>query len=247
MNQKGSKLLEKKVSISGLLFAAVLTLVLVKSLSLLPERYYFGFAKSIAPYSENNFLISPPHVSPERYGEILEKHDYRDYYAYLEYDSNATEAEKKAYKSKVKEINSEIIAEGAYRFWTALFLKILPPFVCGFLCFFIWKQEAFIAAPMGASLTAFLLCWPVISLWDIAVYESWREQKYLFFLLYLAYIFLYYSTARLGCALGKLAHAVGFVKASKPELDLGKLLSNLISTGITVAITWIVTTAISKL
>ena len=123
---------------------------------------------------------------------------------------------------------------------------MLPPFLVGYFLYFVWKEDANLAVPAGAALTAFLLSWPVVILWEQAVLDVWDKQRYLFVVLYLAYIVLYYHLARLGCITSKLTLQAGFVRQSPIEIDWGKIISSLFSTGVTAGITWIVTMAIAK-
>jgi hypothetical protein len=123
---------------------------------------------------------------------------------------------------------------------------MLPPFVVGYFLFFVWKEDAMLAVPTGAALTAFLLCWPVIVLWEQAVFDVWDKQRYLFVVLYFAYIVLYYHLARLGCITSKLTLQAGLARKGSVRIDWGKIVTSLLSTGVTAGVTWVVTMAIAK-
>ena len=240
-----TRLFNAKVNLSALVVAAILVFIGVRFLTLLPEQYYFGFAKMVDPYSTSAFLVAPPSVSAEAYTELLERNDYSEFARYEELDEGG-DAQRIDDDARQLEITEQIIEAGQFNFWIALLLKMVPPFLVGYFLFFVWKEEAMLAVPTGAALTAFLLSWPVVLLWEQAVYGVWDRQRYLFIVLYLAYILLYYHLARLGCITAKLTLDAGFVRKGKIEIDWGKTISSLLSTGVTVGVTWVVTIAIAK-
>jgi hypothetical protein len=239
-----------EVNVPLLAIAVLATVLGAKVLTLLPEEYYFGFAKLVGFNGGQEFLVTPPLVERELYGEILERAGYRGYRGFVEegasLDAPPVRLSDQEREARISAINDQIAAAGLYHFWTSLALKMAPPFVVGLLMFAIVKQAATRVAPLGAGIAAFLLAWPVIALWDTVVNYGWTGQRYLFFILYVAYIALYYHLARLGCYTAGALLRVGVLKAGQVEIDLGKIVSSLISTGITVAVTWVVTTSIAR-
>lgn len=242
---RATRLFNAKVNLSALVVAALLVFIGVRFLTLLPEQYYFGFAKMVDPYGTSAFLVTPPSVSAEEYTELMERNDYSEFARYEEPEEGG-DAQRIDHDARQLEITEQIIEAGQFNFWTALLLKMVPPFLVGYFLFFVWKEDAMLAVPVGAALTAFLLCWPVVLLWDQAVYDVWGRQRYLFIVLYLAYILLYYHLARLGCIIAKLTLEAGFVRKGKIEVDWGKVISSLLSTGVTAGVTWVVTIAIAR-
>jgi len=240
-----ANLFNTKINLSALLVAAILVFICMRFLTLLPEQYYFGFAKMVDPYGTNEFLVTPPSISHDEYAELLERNSYSEFSRFEE-PIEGGETQPIDHDTQQLAITEQIIAAGQFNFWVALLLKMAPPFLVGYFLFFAWKEDAMLAVPTGAALTAFLMCWPVVLLWEQAVYGAWDKQRYLFIVLYLTYILLYYHLARLGCIISKLTLQAGFVRESKIEIDWGKTISSLFSTGVTAGITWIVTIAIAK-
>jgi len=241
----GTNLFNMQVNLFALIVTAILVFICMRFLTLLPEQYYFGFAKMVNPYGTSEFLVTPPSVSPDEYAALLERNGYNEF-ARFEEPAEGGVAQPIDRDARQLEISEQIIAAGQFNFWIAFLLKMTPPFLVGYFLFFVWKEDAILAVPTGAAFTAFLLCWPVILLWEQAVYGVWDKQRYLFIVLYLAYILLYYHLARLGCIASKLTLQAGFVRKGKIEIDWGKIVSSLLSTGVTAGITWIVTMAIAK-
>lgn len=242
---RGPNLWNTKISLSAVIVAAILVFVSVRFLTLLPDQYYFGFAKMVDPYSSSEFLVTPPSVSAEEYEALLEQNGYSEF-ARFEEQEDGGEVQPIDHDSRQLAITEKIIEAGQFHFWIALLLKMLPPFVVGYFLFFVWKDDAMLAVPTGAALTAFLLCWPVIVLWEQAVFDVWDKQRYLFIVLYLAYIVLYYHLARLGCIFSKLTLQAGLVRKGSVRIDWGKIVTSLLSTGVTAGVTWVVTMAIAK-
>jgi len=140
------------------------------------------------------------------------------------------------------DLNREITASGKFNLWIALLLKLLPPFLAGFLCYVVWKYEALIAAPIGAALVAFILCWPMIVMWENVVIDPDIDRKRnLFMGLYIAYVAMYYFVAKFGTQAARLAVDSKLVKVSGPSIDIWKLASSLVGAIITTIITLTVT------
>lgn len=239
-----------EVNVPLLAIAVLATVIGAKVLTLLPEQYYFGFAKLVGFNGGQEFLVTPPLVERERYGEILDQAGYIGYGGFVEKstdpDAPPTAVSDQERKARISAINDQITAAGRHHFWSSLALKMAPPFVVGLLMFAVVKQRATRVAPLGAGIAAFLLAWPVIALWDTVVSYGWTRQRYLFFILYVAYIALYYHLARLGSYAASALVRIGVLRAGQVEIDLGKIVSSLISTGITVAVTWVITTSIAR-
>ena len=243
-----SRFWEWEVNVPLLGIAILLTVLGAKTLTLLPEAYYFGFTKIVGWHNTSDFLVHPPVVGDQEYGAILEKYGHRGWEGFVEEgaDGSPVEIPQAEQQQRIDAINQEIKQAGQHHFWTSLALKMTPPFIVGLLMFAFLKERAITVAPLGAGIAAFLLAWPVIALWDNVVSLSWSHQRYMFFILYVAYIALYYHLGRLGCYSANFLMRTGILKASKLEVDLGKIFSSLISTAITVAITWTVTTSIAQ-
>jgi hypothetical protein len=240
-----ASMFDTKVNLPALIVATILVFLCVRLLTLLPDQYYFGFAKMVDPYGTNEFLVTPPSISHDEYAALLKRNGYGEFSHFEESTENG-EIQPIDHSARQLAITEQILAAGQFNFWTALLLKMLPPFLVSYFIYLVWKEDAMLAAPTAAALTAFLLCWPVVLLWEQAVHEAWDKQRYLFIVLYLTYILLYYHLARLGCIASKLTLQTGIAHNSKIEIDWGKTISSLLSTGVTAGITWIVTMAIAK-
>jgi len=237
-----------QVNVPLLGIAVVLTVLGAKSLTLLPDAYYFGFSRIVGIDNDSAFLVTPPVIGHEEYGEILRKNGYSAFEGFVSGEDNASPVElsEAEQERRIRAINEDIKQAGRHHFWTSLSLKMAPPFIMGLLMFVFLKERAISVAPLGAGIAAFMLAWPVIALWDNVVSLDWSHQRYMFLLLYVAYVALYYHLGRLGCYAANTLLRAGVLKASRMEVDLGKILSSLISTGITVTITWVVTTSIAQ-
>lgn len=104
----------------------------------------------------------------------------------------------------------------------AFLLKLVPPLVAGFLVALLLRPSRVEDVALGASLVAFLLCWPVVVLWNVVVAEEFRSLWPNMFALYAAYIAAYFFLAKLGTLVGlrlamrgQLGHLAGYVDWNK--------------------------------
>lgn len=298
----------QQVNISALFFALLLTFFFVKLLSLLPEKYYFSFAKVVDASSTSAFIVEAPGVSLDRYCEILRKKDFIKGAKYeyvadggngpecnvikpepvntsppenpanqtmenqtpdqapdLAQDSTqstvpqATESqaqnpvpEEEREEPEVseesdftpeqqEEISVTIRQDGQYFFWLALALKMLPAFVAGFVTYLVFKEDSFLAAPLGIAILAFLLCWPVIALWNSVASADFTGQKNLFFALYASYVAMYYALARLGALSAEVSQKYSLIKTGGWELDVGKVVSTFVASSLTTGLMYLMT------
>ncbi|WP_298441920.1 hypothetical protein [uncultured Ferrimonas sp.] len=242
---KLGKLFALQVNLSGLFTALATTVILMQLLTLLPAQYYFGFAKLVDSDS-SPFLISPPYVESEPYQQLLQEKGISAWGGGMDKNGEWIELGEAPTAERIKQLNNAIVEQGQPRFWSSLLLKGLPPLLAGFLLYFLWREQAHIAVPVGAGLAALSHSWPVILLWDWVVSAAWSQQQSLFMVLYMLYVLLYFHLARLGVMLAEFCLEKGLIKNSQFQIDLGKTMSSLVTTGITVGITWFVTTAIAR-
>ncbi len=211
--------LKYEVNLVQVGLSVVFVLLLTKALAFLPGVYYFSFTKAIGEDDVNPFLIQPKSVSLEKYHKYIKEAAAKSSNESVDeinpYDVDINTEEQKVVEKKIQ-------SEPEYKCTAALFFKLLPPFTVGFISIFFFQQSAYKSIPVGAALTAFILCWPVILLWDkIAPGTSYEDNKNLFIILYVTYIALYYHAAKFGCALAGKCHQ-RLVDNSTFKLEWGK-------------------------
>lgn len=124
----------------------------------------------------------------------------------------------------------------------AFLLKLLPPLAAGFLVAAILRSDRAADVGLGAALVAFLLCWPVVLLWNVVVAQEFRSSWPIVFALYASYILAYYFLAKLGAQLGLNAAASRLPEAMARSVDWTKVFSttatSLVTSAIVAILTW---------
>lgn len=123
----------------------------------------------------------------------------------------------------------------------AFILKLLPPLVAGFFVSVILRPQTPSDVALGAAVVAFLLCWPVIVLWNVVVAEQFRSTWLIMFGLYAAYVFAYYFLAKLGAQLGLKFAFRGTPGALAEYVDWNKVLSTTATSLVTSAVVALLT------
>jgi hypothetical protein len=139
-------------------------------------------------------------------------------------------------------VRGAIMTGDRYLFWPALLLKLVPPFLAGFMTGLFWRERAIFDAPVAAGVVAFLFCWPVIVLWDNVVATEWNDKRGLFYGMYVAYVLSYYFVCKLGAQLALKAAAVNLPEAVTMQIEWNKILATCLTTFLTsaatAALTW---------
>lgn len=94
------------------------------------------------------------------------------------------------------EVFKEINSFSWNNYILSVLIRMAPVFCLGF-CFGILLGRTEVASiGMAGGLAAFLLCWPLVVMWDVVVVGTYADKRATFILLYLVYIFAFYLTAR---------------------------------------------------
>ena len=139
-------------------------------------------------------------------------------------------------------IRSAIMREDSFVFLPAILLKLIPALAVGILAG-LWRPErALFDTPLAAGFVAFLLCWPVIILWDTIVSDTWKPFQWHFYALYLGYVLTYFFAARLGVLLAiwlrKTRVPAGIVTNLDWNNVAATVITTLVTSGFTAIITW---------
>lgn len=139
-------------------------------------------------------------------------------------------------------IRGAIMREDSFVFLPAIILKLIPAFAIGVLIG-LWRPErAVFDTPLAAGFVAFLLCWPVIILWDTIVDDTWKPFQWDFYALYLGYVLTYFFAARLGVLLAIRLRKTKVPAGIASNLDWNSVaatvITTLITSGATAFITW---------
>ena len=96
----------------------------------------------------------------------------------------------------------QISAAGLGEYVIAVAFRLLPVIVFGLVLGFIFGRIELASIGLSAAVTAFLLSWPLILMWEKLVGYQWQGQRSLFMLFYTAYIFSFFITARMSAVWG---------------------------------------------
>lgn len=141
----------------------------------------------------------------------------------------------------IKFVASSIVKNDNFSFVVSIILKLMPAFLAGIVVCMASKTQDFMSASFAMGSLAFILCWPVILLWDSVVSSAWQDSKLMFYILYGCYIIGYFTSCYVGCAIGtKMLSTLD--KGMQPiSLDWPKVIGAAISTTLTSLVTALVT------
>jgi len=95
-----------------------------------------------------------------------------------------------------------ISVAGLGEYLIAVAIRLLPVVVFGVVLGFIFGRRELASIGLAAAVTAFLLSWPLILMWEKLVGYQWQAQRSLFMLFYTVYIFSFFVTARMSAVWG---------------------------------------------
>ncbi len=103
-------------------------------------------------------------------------------------------------------IDKAIVSEGIFPYVTAILIRISPVLVFGIFIGLIFGTKEIGSAAVTAALSAFLLAWPVILMWDRVVSYNWQGKRDIFIAMYILYVLSFFFIARFAAQLGALLH-----------------------------------------
>ncbi|MCB1450240.1 MAG: hypothetical protein KDJ67_08990 [Nitratireductor sp.] len=243
------KIFEYQIRFSGLFLGIFFCVAAVKALTFLPDRYYFSFSKVISGSEQEAFFVRPPGIDHDSQCAILNTYKLITYENlkvdggelvyecaqklniqlsdvdmskyYWEHDFNGDDS--KILSQKITQIYRD---NGQINFWISFLFKLLPPAATGLILSLIYGKEAEIVSGVSSAATAFIMVWPVIIFWDVIVNENWDIQKNTFFLMYSAYIILYFYTARFFAVIGNSIPVKPLFSNLKNHIDWPKILTS---------------------
>ena len=146
------------------------------------------------------------------------------------------------YSEELDFLNEQIHGVPTDNLFVAFLIKLLPPLVAGLLIAAILRPASITEISFGAAAAAFLLCWPVILLWNVVVASDFRDQWPTMWALYAAYILAYFYFAKLGAQLGLRLRTSGLSATTLKLIEwnkvAGTVLTSLITSVVVAAITW---------
>ena len=106
-------------------------------------------------------------------------------------------------QAKREQVFNEIIRFSIWNYLISILLRILPVVLFGLLLGFILAdRNELLSISLAAGLAAFLLCWPLILMWDRLVQSHWVDKKNIFLLFYTLYVLSFYLAARASAIVG---------------------------------------------
>src|SRR5262245_54105715 len=96
----------------------------------------------------------------------------------------------------------QISTAGLGEYLIAVAVRLLPVIVFGLVLGFIFGRTELASIGLAAAVTAFLLSWPLMLMWEKLVGYQWQAQRPLFMLFYTVYIFSFFVTARMSAVWG---------------------------------------------
>lgn len=225
----GFEILQAHIGVAALILSALLTFAGVKLTSLLPDKLYFSYSKVVDNAATSPFLISiPPYISPDQLCDVLKSHSEIKQLQCNQNSSQDNAPTSEAYDDEVKIANHAVFEaaqrDGFFYSIVGYLIRLLAPLLAGFVIGRIYGLEDLIAAPFGAALAAFILCWPVIVLWDRVVSTDFINHYSEFITLYVLNMIAFFYVARIGCILGAQMKVHGPVI----RLNLSKIIEGVI-------------------
>ncbi|MFA5955120.1 hypothetical protein [Hyphomicrobium sp.] len=103
-------------------------------------------------------------------------------------------------------IDKAIVSEGIFPYAIAILVRIGPVLIFGFFIGLVFGTKEIGSAAITAGLSAFLLAWPVILMWDRVVSYTWQDKRDIFIAMYILYVLSFIFVARFAAQLGALLH-----------------------------------------
>jgi hypothetical protein len=206
-----------KINLAAALGCMLAVFIGVKLTSLLPEKLYFSFSKVVTEDQQSPFLIQPPHLREDQVCDALKQEKgIKSLQCQTEDEQSSQQPNDQSEQSNIGASEEDFkkerkLADKAIRLTAnqnylysllGFLIRLAIPLGAGIVIGRFFSTEGFLAAAIGGGLAAFILCWPVIALWNTAVSEDWRDLRKEFIALYILYILLFAFAARLGAFLG---------------------------------------------
>ncbi len=96
----------------------------------------------------------------------------------------------------------ELAVAGFKDYIIGVVVRLLPVILFGLAFGFVFGRAEFTSTSLAAAMTAFLLSWPLILMWEQLVSWQWQDQRPLFIAFYGIYILSFFLTARMAAVLG---------------------------------------------
>ncbi len=96
----------------------------------------------------------------------------------------------------------EMAAAGLHDYLAAVGVRLLPVILFGLVFGFVFGRAEFTSTSLAAAMTAFLLSWPLILMWEQLVTGPWQSQRQLFIVFYAVYVLSFFFTARMAAVFG---------------------------------------------
>jgi hypothetical protein len=106
----------------------------------------------------------------------------------------------------------------------AILLRLAPVLLFGLVAGALIGRTELFSIALAAGLAAFLLCWPLILMWDRLVQTGWTDKRPMFLALYAIYMISFFITARSAALLGawlQERQLVGLTARSMQNAGLG--------------------------
>jgi hypothetical protein len=84
----------------------------------------------------------------------------------------------------------------------SIFLRLTPVFLFGLVAGAALGRSELFSIALAGGLTAFLLAWPLILMWNRLVHSSWADKQLIFLSLYGIYVISFFLTSRSAALLG---------------------------------------------
>lgn len=99
-------------------------------------------------------------------------------------------------------IFEELVKDGLGNYLVASVIRLSPVLLLGAVLGFLFGRGELFSVSFSGALTAFLLTWPIMLMWDRVVQSTWHDKKLIFIAFYVVYIISFFLTARVGALIG---------------------------------------------
>jgi hypothetical protein len=96
-----------------------------------------------------------------------------------------------------------------FDYLVSILVRLAPVVIVGLLLGLLFGQGEILSAGVAGAAAAFLLTWPLMLMWDRLVTSDWHDKKTTFLLFYLAYIIVFFVTARTSAMVGAKLEGTG--------------------------------------
>lgn len=104
---------------------------------------------------------------------------------------------------------SEINKFSWFDYVVSILVRLAPVVIVGVALGLLFGQGELFSVAVAGALAAFLLTWPLMLMWDRLVTSGWHEKKTTFLIFYVAYIAVFFITARTSAMIGAKLEGTG--------------------------------------